>query len=130
MLFAYAPQYVIVAIPFIVICILFDDRYRLCWLLIGAGAFISALALNNFSLLSSISAYWNVIPADSIIDMMNAFETGVLGISAEFLFNAIGFVLEYAGLILILMMAFEKELVRKFPALSSLYKVIWREPDA
>jgi len=130
MLFAYAPQYVIVVIPFIVICMLFDDRYRLCWLLIGAGAFISALALNNFSLLSSISAYWNVIPADSIIDMMNAFETGVLGISAEFLFNAIGFVLEYAGLILILMMAFEKELVRKFPALSSLYKVIWREPDA
>lgn len=130
MLFAYAPQYAIVAIPFIVISIMFDDRYRLCWVLVGAGAFISALALNNFSLLSSISAYWNIIPANVIIDLMNGFEAGVLGISWEFVLNAIGFVIEYIGLILIVMMAFERELVERFPPLSSFFKFIWRESDA
>ena len=130
MAFAYAPQYVIVAIPFIIVCMMFDEGYRLCWWLIGIGAFISALALNNFSLLSSISAYWNLVPADAIIDMMNVFEARVLGLSLEFAFNALGFVLEYTGLVLVIMIALEKELVDRYPLMSALFNKIRRRQDA
>ena len=130
MAFAYAPQYVIVAIPFIIFCIMIDEGYRLCWWLIGIGAFISALALNNFSLLSSISAYWNIIPADAIINMMNAFEVSVLGLSLESVLNALGFVLEYAGLVLVILIALEKELVGRYPSMSSFFERIRRRQDA
>ena len=134
MAFAYAPQYVIVAIPFLVVCIQFDRGYSICWWFIGIGAFLSAITLNNFSLLTSISAYWNAIPADAILSMMRAFEASIWVISAEDTLNALGFLLEYAGLALAMMIALEKELIDRYPSLTALFDRIRKRkedvPDA
>ena len=127
MAFAYAPQYVIVVIPFLVITIQSDRGYRLCWWLVAVGATISALALNNFSLLSSVSAFWNLIPADSVISLMHAFEAGIWGLSAESVLNALGFVLEYAGLILAIMIMMEGWLTGRYPSLSAFFDRIRKE---
>lgn len=129
MAFAYAPQYVIVVIPFLVVTIQFDKGYRICWWLIGIGAMISALALNNFSLLSSVSAFWNLIPADTVISLMHAFEAGPWGLSAENILNAIGFVLEYVGMVLAILIMMEGWLVGKYPSLISFFDRIRKGPE-
>ena len=52
---------------------------------------------------------------------MRAFEASVWVLSLENVLNAIGFVLEYAGLALAILLALEKELTDRYPSLAALF---------
>jgi len=75
------PQFLIIIIPFVAIyAAIYDRRFLLPWSIIGISAVIFALVMENGSLLLSISAYTNIIPMASVIDIMSWFNSTTFGL--------------------------------------------------
>lgn len=127
MFLVYTPQYVIVMLPFLAVCISSDRCYLVSWILIGLGAVTSAFTLNNFSLLCSVSTFIGSVPADWVVSMMHAWETHFILGNVEGFLNGVGFVLEYAGLVIILLTGIEDVMVRKYPKTAVLFSKLRKE---
>lgn len=108
------PQYVIVLLPFLAMYIaMYDRTYMLCWWLIGIGTVVSAFFLNNYSLVAGTSAYWGWPSAETVIDGIEAFTDGILGSnSIATMMNSVGEIIYGAGLILMIIFYFERQIGR------------------
>ena len=78
-----APQYLMIIIVFLAYHIAVNDRrYFWPWLIMTAGATIFAFAMNNFSLLTSMAAYTDLIDLNGVMGLMQWMQQPVFGTSA------------------------------------------------
>lgn len=121
MFMSVTPQYMIVMLPLLITVMMRDDgRMRLPWILLSFGSFMSALANNNFMLLDGAWAYLGITSADQIVDWSQAFESNFDFIGA--INSAIchfGQLLEYLGLIAIVLFYAQKVIGDRIPHISA-----------
>lgn len=111
------PQYVIVLMPFLVVLICSYDRsYMICWTLVGFGTLLSAIVLNNYSLLMSSGVYLGWPSYDVILNGFEWTEAYLFGTNSfRTLMNSVGYALTGAGLILLFLFHYEYAIVRRYP---------------
>lgn len=106
------PQYVLSALPLIVIYIVINDMKCIkCWALITIGTAFSAAVLNSYSLLSGLSAYTGLVSYDTVIDGLRAVDENL----AVSILITLGFVAEIIGLIFLVLSVFREKLKPKLP---------------
>lgn len=107
-----SPQYVIAALPLIIIWIVRHGFIgKLYWALIGTGSMISAFALNNYSLLMGASHFWNIPAAQTVIN-------GLVWADNNLLIGTIvtiGYAMMLFGLACIILYFFKKKLGEHSP---------------
>jgi hypothetical protein len=111
------PQYVIVVLPFLIMQICCADRsYMICWVLVGCGAALSALVLNNYSLMMGTSVFWDWPSYTSILDGFDWTEAYIFGTNSfRSLMNSVGYAFMGAGLILTIVFHYQEVIVGKCP---------------
>ena len=125
------PQYVIVMLPFLIFYILVEEKsYFKCWVIISFAAFISAFALNNFSLLCSLAVYTGIVSPEWVVSSMQFLETG-MGFNIINIISSVAAILQYFGILLILILFFEKKIGEVHPKLGDIVHKIkyWRVAD-
>ena len=66
-----APQYLMIIVPFLAYHIVMNDRkYIVPWAIMSFGALAFAFTMNNFSLLSSLAAFTDMISMDWLVGFM------------------------------------------------------------
>jgi len=116
-----APQYVIIVMPFLILQMIAVDRsYFKLWVIIGTAACLGAIAFNNLSLFSALSAYTGIITPEWIISGMRLFETNVLGTNVHILTIIITQGTQYVGTLLILAFGLSEIVKRRIPVLTDL----------
>lgn len=115
------PQYPLVVLPLMCVYITAIDRsYFICWLLIGVGCCLQALVLNNYSLLMSVTAYWDWFSFDTILDGLEWTESYVFGgNSFRSLMNSVFSFVALAGLLFAVLFHFEDWIGAKCPRIGS-----------
>jgi hypothetical protein len=119
-LISITPQYVIVFIPFLILHILATDRSFLkCWIIIGIAAFVGAFTLNNYSLLAALSGYTTFVSPEWLISGMQFLESGTsINLVGQITFTAN--VLQYFGILLLILFGFSELIVKKMPKLGTI----------
>jgi len=81
-----APQYLLIVVIFLAYHIAVSDRrYMLPWLLMGVGGILFALVMNNFSILTSLAAYTNLLDLDWVLGMSEWMLQPFMGTSVFFI---------------------------------------------
>lgn len=107
-----SPQYVIAALPLIIVWLLNRNTSGIviCGL-IGGGTMLSALFLNNFSLLMCTCSAWGIPTPEFIIDGLRwADDSLLLGTPV-----VLGYAMELFGLLCILLLFFKGGITRRYP---------------
>ncbi len=115
------PQYPLVVIPLLCVYIATTDRsYMTCWILIGFGCFLEALALNNYSLLMSAASYWGWPSFDTVLSGLDWTEAYVFGTNSfRSIANSVFLLVIAIGLVLALLFPYEDRISDRFPKLAS-----------
>jgi len=114
------PQYVIIVIPFLILHILAEDRaFMKLWVIIGIAAFLSAFLINNLSLLTTLSGYYNLVSPEWIISGMQWLESMIIGWNAIHLLTAIAQIIQYIGVILLVAFGLIEWYNERIPQLSN-----------
>lgn len=99
------PQYMIIIFPFLIYCILTCSKGLLrSWALLGFGGLVQSISTLAM-LLSSVAAYTTLISPETIVSAFR-FLDGVLPVTYMEIIGGIGTVLQYAGIVLILYVAY------------------------
>ncbi|MDR3206096.1 MAG: hypothetical protein LBT41_03245 [Candidatus Methanoplasma sp.] len=121
MFLSIAPQYMIVMLPLLIFgAVVRDRRLMVPLVIIAIGSFFAALSLNNLSLLASASEFLGLASPEWIISGMQMLEVRILGITLVEWMNLIANIVEYAGLVMIVVLHFEKQIVSARPSLGRL----------
>ena len=105
------PQYMIIIFPFLIYCILTCSKSLLrSWGLLGFGGLVQSLSTLAM-LLSSIAAYTTLVSPEFIVSAFR-FMDGVLPVTYMVIIGAIGTVLQYVGILLILYVAYRSRLYK------------------
>ena len=81
-----APQYLMIIIVFLAYHIAVSDRrYLRPWLIMTVGATIFAFVMNNFSILTSLAAYTNLLDMGWVLGIMEWIQQPIFGVSALFI---------------------------------------------
>ena len=113
------PQYPLVLLPLMCVYIAAIDRsYIVCWALIGFGCMLQALVLNNYSLLMSVTGFWNCFPFDSIVSGLESTEAYIFGTNSfRSIMNSVFSFVAIAGLLLAILFDLEEGLKRRMPTI-------------
>ena len=72
------PQYIIVALPFMILHIVAVERcYMKCWIIISVAAVATALVHTNFSMLCSLAVYSGLVSPEWVMGCMQFLESGL-----------------------------------------------------
>jgi len=94
-----APQYLMIIIVFLAYHIVVSDRrYLRPWLIMTVGATIFALTMNNFSIVTSLAAYTNLLDLGSVLGLMEWIQQPIFGVSALFLLITVTGLIEAIGI--------------------------------
>ena len=128
MMMSTTPQYMIVMLPFLILELMaYDDRLTTCLILISTGSFISAIMYNNFSLLSSLSAYTQIVSESTVVHLSQLLESCmVLGMNLVDFVNVIGNVINLIGLTLMFLIALNSLMVNRTTIVEKLLERIFR----
>ncbi|MCL1978624.1 MAG: glycosyltransferase family 39 protein [Methanomassiliicoccaceae archaeon] len=111
-----APQYLMIIIPmlayYIAVC---DKRYFWPWLIMTAGATIFALVMNNFSVLTSLAAYTNLLDLGWVLGIMEWIQQPIFGTTLLQLLIISTGLIEGIGIFYILWIWFDDKLKRRTP---------------
>jgi hypothetical protein len=99
-----APQYLMIILVFLIYHIVISDkRYLWPWLIMTIGATIYAFVMNNFSILTSLAAYTDLLDLNWVLGIMEWIQQPVFGTSALFLLITVTGLIEAAGIWYILL---------------------------
>jgi hypothetical protein len=114
-----SPQYPIVAIPFLAyVIVTSDQKYSICWWLIGIFSCLSGLAMNSYSLLASVSEFWGWFPPESIIAGMQWMDGQFLGVTRMVWIDGTVGEFEWLGCALVIVFFFRESIAKHLPRVS------------
>ncbi len=115
-----SPQYVIVLLPYLILYVLTVDRgYTVCLMMVGIGAMLTALAVNNFSLLASASAFFGWVSPEWVISCMQSFETMIGNVSLMTIVYSLFGAVMYIGLAFIFLFSLEGPIRSRWPKIGN-----------
>ena len=119
-----SPQYPIVMVPLLAMIIAYGDRgYFRPYVIMAVGAVANALAINNFSLLLSLSEYSSLISPEWVVSAMQGMESiMIFGLTSVELLTCIGGTVQAVGTAFILLMFFKDPIVDRFPCTDRLVR--------
>ncbi len=112
MFMGFAPQYMLVMIPLLVIYMTDSGKRRLliCWILASVGSVLLALSLNNFSLFASLAVDTGWISPEWVINAVHGMNATFLGITWIYWGAAGASIMMLIGFALIFFFFFEKQI--------------------
>lgn len=115
------PQYPLVVLPILCAYIAAKDGgFRICWVLIGCGCALEALALNNYSLLMSLASY-GPVQFDTIISGLEWTEAEIVyGTSFRSIMNTVFSMVAMSGLFLIVLLYIREDIEKRMPKVGAL----------
>jgi len=109
-----APQYLMIIIVFLIYHIVVSDkRYLRPWMFMTIGAAIYAFVMNNFSILTSLAAYTNLIDLNWVLGIMEWLQQPIFGVSALFILITITGMIQAIGIWYILLIWLNDELKKR-----------------
>ncbi len=112
-----SPQYPIVLVPLLAMVIADGGReYFRPYVIMAVGAVANALAINNFSLLLSVSEFSSLVSPDWVVSAMQGMESiMIFGLTSVAFLTCIGGTVEAVGTAFILLIFFKEPIVSRFP---------------
>ena len=111
-----APQYLMIIIVFLAYHIAVSDRrYLRPWLIMTVGATIFAFVMNNFSILTSLAAYTNLLDMGWVLGIMEWIQQPIFGVSALFILITATGLIEAIGIWYIVWIWFRDKMKGRAP---------------
>ncbi len=119
------PQYMIVFMPLLCMAVAEGRRYMRPYAVMTVGSLVMALSLNNFSLLLSLSESTSLVQPGRILSLMQGMESvTLLGATSVDILSALGGVIVFLGMLLLLMIYFRSPIARSMPRLGRLIDML------
>jgi hypothetical protein len=114
------PQYLVLLVPFLAIFIVTrDSKFKWSWILVSLGGTIFLLA-SSFTLLMSLGEFTNIVSVDYLVSMIQwAQSSGSLGIPPMYLVYIIGGVIEYVGILSVVVLILKEKYIDRLKCTGS-----------
>jgi 4-amino-4-deoxy-L-arabinose transferase-like glycosyltransferase len=107
------PQYILLLFPFILFALTSNKRYKLPIALLMIGTAIVTLSGGPMDL-TTVSGFTDLLDINSIMHAVEIANTQIFGFEAIMLVGFVGYIMQYAAILLVLWVRFSDEIKRRF----------------